>query len=114
MKYDLSWDDEIIVPHKLLLANKQVSNRHKGFEKNLAANIKLSKVQPSNIVPWDGIFDRRIMRSLKIRLILMKTVLQQLDESALISIRINSSSISKKCNNLKENSFIYNSDVYKK
>ena len=40
-------DNEINFPHKLLLANRQVSNLHKAFANHSSADIKLSKTQLS-------------------------------------------------------------------
>ena len=36
-------DDETNFPHKLLLTNRQVSNRHKAFANHSSTDIKLSK-----------------------------------------------------------------------
>ena len=38
------FNDEVILPHKLLLTNTQVSKLWKAFANNCSANIKLSKL----------------------------------------------------------------------
>ena len=43
-------DDEINIPHKLLLTNRQVPNLRKAFANYLSADIKLSKSQISKMI----------------------------------------------------------------
>ena len=43
-------NDETNFPHKLLLANKQVTSLCTAFATNLSINVKLSKTQLFNIV----------------------------------------------------------------
>ena len=43
-------DNETNFPHKLLLANRQVSNLRKAFSNHLSTDIKLSKTQLSKII----------------------------------------------------------------
>ena len=47
-------NDERNFPHKLLLANTQVSKLCKSFANNSSANIKLSKTQLQKIVQLGG------------------------------------------------------------
>ena len=42
-------DNETNFPHKLLLTNRQVSNRRKAFTNNSSSDIKLSKTQLSKM-----------------------------------------------------------------
>ena len=49
-------DNETDFPHKLLLANRQVSNLRKVFANHLSADIKLSKTQLSKMIQSGGFF----------------------------------------------------------
>ena len=92
-------DDKTNFLHKLLLTNGQVPILHKAFASNSSANIKLSKTQLSKIVQSGGFLGRRLRPLLKTGLPLMKNIMKPLAKSVLISIRINSSSISNRCKN---------------
>ena len=47
---NLKGHNETNFPHKLLLANRQVSNLCKAFANHLSADIKLSKIQLSKMI----------------------------------------------------------------
>ena len=51
-------DDETNFPHKLLLANRQVTNFHKTFANNSLTDIKLSKTPLSNLIQSEVILRR--------------------------------------------------------
>ena len=80
--------------HKLLLTNTQVSKLSKVFANGSSANIKLSKTQLQKIGQTGGFLGRPLGPILKIGLPLIGNVLKPLAKSVLITIRINSSSIS--------------------
>ena len=58
-------DNEINFPHKLLLANRQVSNLHKAFANHSSADIKLSKTQLSKMIQTGGFVGRLLGPLLK-------------------------------------------------
>ena len=92
-------NDENSFPHKLLLTKTQVSKPRKAFANNSSVNIKLSKTQLQKKPKQSGGFLGRLLRSLlKTGLSLMKKVLKPLVKSISINnIRINCSSIRKRC-----------------
>ena len=67
--------NEINFPPKLLLTNRQVTNLHKAFASYLSTDIKLSKTQLSKMVQSEGFIGKLLGPLLKIRLPLMKNVL---------------------------------------
>ena len=73
-------------PHKLLLADTQVSKLRKTFVNNSSANIKLSKTQMYKIGPSGGFLGKLSGPLLKSGLSLMKNVLKSLAKSALIPL----------------------------
>ena len=81
-------DVETNFPHKLLLTNKQVANLRKAFANNTLTDIKLSKTQLSKLIQLGGFLGRLLGPLLRIRLPLMKSVIQPLDKSVLILLRI--------------------------
>ena len=79
-------DDEINLPHKLLLTNRQVSNLPKAFGNCLSTDIKLSKTQLSKMIQTGGFLGRLLGPLLKTRLPLMKNVIETLAKSVLIPL----------------------------
>ena len=63
-------------PHKLLLADTQVSKLRKTFVNNSSANMKLSKTQMYKIGPSGGFLGKLSGPLLKSSLSLMKNVLK--------------------------------------
>ena len=57
-------DDDTNFPHKLLLTNRQVANLCKAFANYSSANIRLSKIQLSNILQSIEFFGRLLGRLL--------------------------------------------------
>ena len=87
-------NDENTFLHKLLLTNTQVSKLGKVFANGSSANIKLSKTQLHKIGQTGGFLGRPLGQMLKTGLPLIGNILKPLAKSVLITIRINSSSIS--------------------
>ena len=87
-------NDENTFLHKLLLTNTQVSKLGKVFANGSSANIKLSKTQLHKIGQTEGFLGRTLGPMLKTGLPLIGNILKPLAKSVLITIRINSSSIS--------------------
>ena len=87
-------NDENTFLHKLLLTNTQVSKLGKVFANGSSANIKLSKTQLHKIGQTGGFLGRTLGPMLKTGLPLIGNILKPLAKSVLITIRINSSSIS--------------------
>ena len=79
-------DDETNFPHKLFLTNRQVANLRKAFANYLLTDIKLSKTQLSKMMQLGGFLGKLLGPLLKTGLPLMKSVIQPLPESALISL----------------------------
>ena len=79
-------DDETNFPHKLLLANRQVSNLCKAFTNKSSTDIKLSKAQLSKIIQSGGFLGRRLGPLLKTGLPLIKNVIKPLAKSVLIPL----------------------------
>ena len=78
--------DETNFLHKLLLTDRQVVNLQKAVARNLSANIKLSKTQPSKTIQASGFLGRLLGPLLKTGLPLMKNVLQPLAKSVLLTL----------------------------
>ena len=78
--------DETNFLHKLLLTDRQVVNLQKAVVRNLSANIKLSKTQPSKTIQASGFLGRLLGPLLKTGLPLMKNVLQPLAKSVLLTL----------------------------
>ena len=72
--------------HKLLLANRQVANRCKGFANNPSTDIKLSKNQLSKMIQSGGFLGRLLGPLLKTGLPLISNVIKPLAESVLIPL----------------------------
>ena len=87
-------NDENTFLHKLLLTNTQVSKLGKVFANGSSANIKLSKTQLHKIGQTGGFLSRPLGPMLKTGLPLIGNILKPLAKGVLITIRINSSSIS--------------------
>ena len=92
-------DNETNFPHKLLLANRQVSDLRKAFENHLSADIKLSKTQLSKMIQSGGFLGRLLGLFLKTGLPLIKNVIKPLAKNVLIPLGLNCSSISSRCRN---------------
>ena len=73
-------------PHELLLTNRQVSNLRKSFANNSSADIKLSKIQLSKMIPLGGFLSRLLGPLLKTGLPLIKNVIKPLAKSVLIPL----------------------------
>ena len=78
--------DETNFPHKLLLTHRQVANLCKGFANYLPTDIKLSKTQLSKMIQSGGFLGKLIGPLLKTGLPLMKSLIQLLAKSILISL----------------------------
>ena len=79
-------DNETNFPHKLLLTNRQVSNLRKTFANHVSADIKLSKAQLSKMIQSGGFLGRLPGPLLKTGLPVVKTVVQPLAKSVLITL----------------------------
>ena len=77
-------NDETNFPHKLLLANIQVSRIRKAFENNKSANIELLKTQISKIVQSGGFLGKRLGLLIRVGIPLMKNVRAPLAKSVLM------------------------------
>ena len=77
---------KIIFPHKLLLANTQVSRLRKASANNLSANIKRSKTQLHKLGQSGGFLGRLVEPLLKTRLPLIGNVLKPLAKRILIPL----------------------------
>ena len=88
MSSNLIGDNETNFPHKLLLANRQVSNLRKAFANHLSADIKLSKTQLSKIIQSGGFLVRLLGPLLKTGLPLIKYVIKPLAKSVLIPLEL--------------------------
>ena len=103
MSSNLIGDNETNFPHKLLLANRQVSNLRKAFANHLSADIKLSKTQLSKIIQSGGFLVRLLGPLLKTGLPLIKYVIKPLAKSVLIPLELTAATsaadvgIHKKC-----------------
>ena len=71
-------DNETDFAHKLLLTNRQVSNRRKAFANHSSTDIKLSKTQLSKMIKSGGFLGRILGPLLKTGLPLTKHVIQLL------------------------------------
>ena len=81
-------DDKTNFPHKLLLTNRQVANLRKAFASHASTDIKLSKTQLSKIIQLGGFLGRLLGPLLKTGLPLMKSVIQPLAKTVLISLEL--------------------------
>ena len=79
-------DDETNFPHKLLLANRQVTNLHEALANYLSTDIKLSKTQLSKMIQLGGFLGRLLGPLKKNGLPLMKNVIQPRAKSVLIPL----------------------------
>ena len=79
-------DDETNFPCKLLLTNRQVANLRKAFTNHSSTDIKLSKTQLSKMIQSGRFLSRLFGPLLKTGLPLMKSVIQPLAKSVLISL----------------------------
>ena len=79
-------DDETNFLHKLLLTNRQVANLRKAFANYLSTDMKLSKTQLSKMMQLGGILGRLLGPLLKTDIPLMKSVIQTLAKSVLITL----------------------------
>ena len=81
-------DDQNNFPHKLLLANTQVSRLHKAFANNCSTNITLSKTQLHKIGEAERFLDSLLGPLLKTGLHLMKNVIKSLGKSVLVWLEL--------------------------
>ena len=79
-------DNETDFAHKLLLTNRQVSNRRKAFANHSSTDIKLSKTQLSKMIKSGGFLGRLLGSLLKTGLPLIKNVIKPLAKSVLIPV----------------------------
>ena len=66
-------DNKTDFPHKILLANRQVSNLRKAFANHLSADIKLSITQLAKMIQSGGFLSRLLRPLLKTGLPLIKS-----------------------------------------
>ena len=92
-------DNDTNFPHKLLLANRQVSNLRKAFTNNSSTDIKLSKSQLPKMIQSEGFLGGFFCPLLKTGLPLIKNMIKPLAKSVLNSFRIKCDSISSRCRN---------------
>ena len=79
-------DDNTNFPHELLLTNRQVADRCKGFSKNTSTDIMLSKTQLSKMIQSGGFLGRLLGQLLRTGLPLMKSVIKPLAKSVLVPL----------------------------
>ena len=79
-------DDETNFSHKLLLTNRQVSNLHKAFAVKSSTDIKLSKIQKSQMIQSGRFLGRLLGPLLKTGLPLMNNVIKPLAKSVLLPL----------------------------
>ena len=79
-------NDNTNFPNELLLTNRQVANIRKAFAKNTSIDIKLSKIQLSNMIQSGGFLGKLLGPLLKTGLPLMKSVIKPLAKSVLIPL----------------------------
>ena len=79
-------DYETNFPHKLLLTNRQVANLCKHFANNSSTDIKLSKIQLSEMVQSVGFLGRLLGPLLKTGLPLIKNVIKPIAKAVLIPL----------------------------
>ena len=83
-------DDETNFPHKLLLTNRQVTSLRKAFCNHTSTDTKLSKAQLSKMIQIGGFIGKLLGPLLRTGLPLMKSVIQPLAKSVLISLGLTS------------------------
>ena len=79
-------DNKTNFPHKLLLANRQVSNLRKAFANHLSSDVKLSKTQLSKMIHSGGFLGRLLGPLLKTGIPLISNVIKPLAKSVLIPL----------------------------
>ena len=79
-------DNETSFPHKLLLANRQVSNLRITFANKSSTDIKLSKTQLSKMIQSRGFLGRLLGSLLKTVLPLIRNLIKPLAKSVLIPL----------------------------
>ena len=79
-------DNETNFRHKLLLANRQVSNLRRAFANHSSTDIKLSKTQLSKMIQSGGFSGRLLGSLLKTGLPLISNVIKPLAKSLLIPL----------------------------
>ena len=87
-------DDETNFPHKLLLANRQVTNLRKAFANKSSTDTKLSKTQLPKMIQSGEFLGRLLDPLLKTRLPLIKNVIRPLAKSVLIPLGLTASAAS--------------------
>ena len=73
--------DSTNFPHELLLTNRQVANLRKAFANHLSTDIKLSKIQLSQMIQSGEFLGKLLGPLLKTGLPLMKSVIKPLAKS---------------------------------
>ena len=112
-------DDEINLPHKLLLTNRLVANLRKTFANYFSTDIKLPKTQISKMMKSRGFLGRLLRPLLKTGLPLMKNVIKRLAKSVFISLGLNAAAsaadagIHKKILRSGKTALIISNDVMK-
>ena len=81
-------DDGINFPHKLLLPIRQVTDIREAFANKSLSDIKLPKLQWSNMVQSAGFLGRLLGPLIKVQLPLIKNVMKSLAKSVLIPLRL--------------------------
>ena len=81
-------DNETNFRHKLLLANRQVSNLRRAFANHSSTDIKLSKTQLSKMIQSGGFSGRLLGSLLKTGLPLIENVIKPLIKSVLIPLSL--------------------------
>ena len=87
----MTGDDETNFPHKLLLANKQVTNLCNAFTNKSLTDVKLSETQLYRIVQSGGFFVGFLGPLLEMELLLIINVINPLAKSVLIPLGLASS-----------------------
>ena len=81
-----NFGDETNFPHKLLLTNRHAANLSKVFANYLSTDVKLSKIQLSNMAQSGGFLGRLLDPLQKAGLPLMKNIIAPLAKSVLITL----------------------------
>ena len=80
---DYNDETNSLIPHKLLLTDRQVSNLCKAFVDNSSANIKLSKTQLSEIIQSRELLGRLFRPLMRVGIPSMKNILKRLAKGVL-------------------------------
>ena len=89
-----NYDDEINVPHKLLLlTNRQVSSLYKAFANYLSTNIKLPKTKLSRMIQSGGYLMRLLGPLQKTGLPLKRNVIKPLAKGVLVLLGLRAAAL---------------------